>query len=69
MCAHLTKMCVHPEALTRTKNFIPSFGNKCHTPEYRESHNLPDKGYWVARNSSYYRPRKMNDAGEAETTL
>lgn len=49
-------MCVHPEALSRVKNFGPAFGNKYHDCDYRSDHRLPSKAQWVIRNSSYYQP-------------
>jgi len=60
-------MCVHPEALARVKNLTTHSDNHCHTPEFTSTHRQPSKAQWVVRNSSYYRPTKMNDAGEAET--
>lgn len=49
-------MCIHPEATHQTKNFSTGYANHYHTPTYRDTHDLPDKAYWVVRNSSYYRP-------------
>jgi len=59
-------MCVHPEAFARVKNFSPSSDNHCHDV-YEEPTNLPSKAQWVARESSYHRPTKLNEIGEAET--
>ena len=60
-------MCPHPEALSRVKNFIQDCANEYHDINRIVTKDLPDKGYWVERNSSYHRPSKCLDVGEAES--
>jgi hypothetical protein len=61
-------MCIHPEALDAlVKNFSHQYDNGYHTV-HQSSHRLPEKGYWVVRESSYYRPKAKEHIGEVEST-
>jgi hypothetical protein len=59
-------VCIHPEALSYKNRHFYSPNTNIHTCEYRRTHDLPNKGYWVVRNSSYYRPNAKENLGEAE---
>jgi hypothetical protein len=45
-------MCIHPEALTRTKNFSPYHDKACHTV-HREPMDLPSKAQWMIRQTNH----------------
>ena len=46
-------MCIHPEALTRVKNFSPHSANAYHTVNRHSDHKLPSKAQWMIRNTNH----------------
>ena len=45
-------MCIHPEALHRVKNFIPTRGSKYHDV-HDEPHDTPSQAQWMIRQTNY----------------
>ena len=61
-------MCIHPEALTRVKNFSPKSETHYHSVQTKD-HNLPSHAQWMIRQTNHPSTKREKFTLQAETEI